>query len=868
MAKAAVWMVALALAAAGQRSVAAGPQERSAAEATRDGAVRVELFESLPAEALLEPGSRQPAESYTEPAFGFVRVPTRYTRNALPLDRAVPFVLRATLERPLAAGEWEVRLRARGAARLLVDGQALLTTQPQKPNGSAHDHVPAAAERTGLPIRPLPAPHQEQVAALRLDGSPHRFTLVAVVGGKGLYPSPGELSVSIARPGTMPRLLGADDAPPLTDAGWEAYAAAAVARHLASDAERRRRVSAPVVEEWRERHRQVGEWLKRQPSPAEPPARPGWPSRTPIDRFLTARMGSLKPTAPLSDLEFLRRVSLDTVGVTPSLVEIRRFLADPPASRRERVIDRYLADPGWADHWLAYWQDVLAENPGILKPDLNNSGPFRWWLRQALAEGYPFDRILTELIEMEGSSYQGAPAGFAQATLNDAPMAAKADILAQAFLGQNLSCARCHDAPAHPFKQRDLFSVAAMLTGKAVSIPKTSTVPFIAGFRKPLVQVTTHPGEPIDPAWPFPELADASPVSVPAGSAVDSGALRTRRKLAALIVSPANWRFAEVVANRVWKRYVGRGLVEPVDDWSRARPSHPELLRYLAREFVASGYDLKHVARLVLTSDLYQRHALPAPPAETSLSERRFTGPYRRRLSAEQVVDSLYRVVGKRFASEELNLSPLGDKGPNEFLNLGLPCRAWEFTAPSNERDRPALALPITQSIVDVLSTFGWRQARQNPISAREENASPMQTLILANGVVGARIVRLSDDSAITELCMEERTLPTLVRELFLRVLSRPPSERESRAFQAYLRPAFAGRRVPGAERQASTFHTDRRVSWANHLNSEATMIRMEEERRLRLGDVPTRRLRPAFRERLEDALWALVNTPEFVLVP
>src|SRR6185436_20617450 len=121
----------------------------------------------------------------------------------------------------------------------------------------------------------------------------------------------------------------------------------------------------------------------------------------------------------------------------------------------------------------------------FLKPDLNNSGPFRWWLHQSFEDSIPFDRLVAELIEMEGSALQGAPAAFKMATLNDAPMAAKADILSQAFLAEKLSCARCHDAPEHPHKQKDTFSFAAMLEGKPLKLPKSSTVPFVEGFRKP-----------------------------------------------------------------------------------------------------------------------------------------------------------------------------------------------------------------------------------------------------------------------------------------------------------------------------------------------------------------------------------------------
>ena len=122
-----------------------------------------------------------------------------------------------------------------------------------------------------------------------------------------------------------------------------------------------------------------------------------------------------------------------------------------------------LSSRDWADHWVPYWQDVLAENPGILKPKLNNTGPFRWWLREAFLDGLAFDRLVTELVLMRGSKHGGAPAGFAMASQNDVPMAAKAHILSTAFLAVELKCARCHDAPYHPYKQKDLFCLAAML---------------------------------------------------------------------------------------------------------------------------------------------------------------------------------------------------------------------------------------------------------------------------------------------------------------------------------------------------------------------------------------------------------------------
>src|SRR5262249_36260289 len=153
---------------------------------------------------------------------------------------------------------------------------------------------------------------------------------------------------------------------------------------------------------------------------------------------------------------------------------------------------------------------------------------------------------------------------------------------------------------------------------------------------------------------------------------------------------------------------------------------------------------------------------------------RLFAGPMRRNMTAEQVVDSLFLSVGKRFDCEELNLNPAGDRPPKQFLNMGAPPRAWQLTALSNATDRPAVAVPIAHSRVGVLTLSGWRPPRQFPVTTRDVAASPMQTLILANGIMGTRIVRLSDDSAFTGLSLEGLSLDQLVEETFLRVLSRP----------------------------------------------------------------------------------------------
>ena len=388
-------------------------------------------------------------------------------------------------------------------------------------------------------------------------------------------------------------------------------------------------------------------------------------------------------------------------------------------------------------------------------------------------------------------------------------------------------------------------------------------MPIVPGRRIPAVKISLKPGESIDGAWPFQDLIDhAESGALPGKSSQPS-----RHVLAAMVVAPENGRFAQVIVNRVWKRYMGLGLVEPADDWSQAKPSNPELLQYLAAELMANDYDLKHIARLIFSSHAYQRKPVAPPPSQAE-KDRLFAGPVRRNLTAEQMVDSLFLSVGKRFACEEMNLNPAGDRPPSQFLNMGTPDRAWKLTALSNERDRPALALPIAQSLIDVMTAYGWRQSRQNPVTTRDDAASPMQSLILANGIVGTRIVRLSDDSAITALSLQDQPLERLIDETFLRVLSRPPSAKEERTFVDLLQPYYASRKVKGAGINASTAKTDNRVSWSNHLSAEATLIRMDEERKLRMGDEPTKRLTAEFRERFEDALWAMVNSPEFVMEP
>ncbi|MYG03378.1 MAG: DUF1553 domain-containing protein [Acidobacteriia bacterium] len=170
-----------------------------------------------------------------------------------------------------------------------------------------------------------------------------------------------------------------------------------------------------------------------------------------------------------------------------------------------------------------------------------------------------------------------------------------------------------------------------------------------------------------------------------------------------------------------------------------------------------------------------------------------------------------------------------------------------------------------------MLSAYGWRQSRQSPASSRDDSPSAMQALALANGSTGVRVTRLSDDSFFTRLALEERPLGEMVDEVFVRTLTRFPTPAELQAMLDLLGPHFADRVATGAADHRSgdaAKKTDGRVSWGNHFDPESNRIRMEEERKVRMGDPPTTRLTPEFRERFEDMVWALVNTPEFSMIP
>ncbi|MCB1227008.1 MAG: DUF1553 domain-containing protein, partial [Verrucomicrobiales bacterium] len=382
-----------------------------------------------------------------------------------------------------------------------------------------------------------------------------------------------------------------------------------------------------------------------------------------------------------------------------------------------------------------------------------------------------------------------------------------------------------------------------------------STEKLSAGGRKPLIQVTLKPGVDVQPVWPFEAFC-----SKDAFQQLAADPKNPREQLAALITAPENERFAQVMVNRVWQRLMGRGLVETPDDWEKAPATHPQLLRWLGREFVRSGHSLKAVARLILTSHAYQRASLP----EMLQTEALYVAPAPRRMAAEQIVDSLFAATGTPFKVEEMTFDV---DGISNQSSLGKPSRAWMLASTSNERDRPSLSLPRVQAVITVLESFGWRGARQSPVTLRESDPNVLQPAILSNGTMATWTTRLSDDHGITQLALQDQTLDAFIDTLYLRLLTRRPTAAERKFATALLGPGFDHRRDNLPPLKPVKRVRPKYTAWSNHLDGPANALASELEAKARRGDPPTHRLNADWRERAEDFLWNTLNEPEWIFI-
>ena len=411
----------------------------------------------------------------------------------------------------------------------------------------------------------------------------------------------------------------------------------------------------------------------------EPPPARGRAARShPIDGFIGAylRERALRAPKPVDDAVFLRRVWLDTVGLPPGAEAIEAFSNDRARDKRPAVVANLLARRrDYAEHWMSLWNDLLRNDFAGTGYIDGGRKQITAWLFEALATNRPFDRFVRELIDPSAAS-EGFIKGIVWRGVVNAsqtPEMQAAQNLAQVFLGTNLKCASCHDSFINAWKLRDAYGLAAVFAERELE----------------MVRCDAPTGRLAAPAFLYPELGAIAPE-------LDRPA-RIQR-LAEIVTSPDNGRLARTIVNRLWQRVFGRGLVEPVDDLDQ--PAwQPELLDWLAADFVDHGFDLKRALSLMLTSEVYQWPAVPW--TETPQKDYVFRGPAVRRLTAEQFLDSVASLTGvwPRDLGVHVDLTA-GEGYPEEEARMaeGLARARWIWNDPAADRQAPAGTIQLRRS--------------------------------------------------------------------------------------------------------------------------------------------------------------------------
>lgn len=357
--------------------------------------------------------------------------------------------------------------------------------------------------------------------------------------------------------------------------------------------------------------------------PELPPVAQG--RENPIDRIVDAYLAGqgIERPEPLDDATFLRRVSLDLVGLLPEPTTLREFLADTSPDKRARVIDRLLEDKiAYADHWLSFFNDLLRNDYSGTGFITGGRSQISGWLYDALVNNKPFDLMARELIAPPTAASRGYIDGIrwrGEVSAGQTVEIQFAQSVAQSFLGINMKCASCHDSFIDRWKLEEAFGLAAIYASEPLEIHRCD---------KPI-------GRKASAAWLFPEIGQ-----------VDPNAPRDERltQLANLMTHPDNGRFTRTIVNRLWYKLMGHGIVHPLDSMQTA-PWNADLLDLLAVQLSDHEYDLKAVLRLIANSGIYQSRSL-VEESEPAVAEFVFRGPLARRLTAEQFMDSVWQVTG------------------------------------------------------------------------------------------------------------------------------------------------------------------------------------------------------------------------------
>lgn len=462
-----------------------------------------------------------------------------------------------------------------------------------------------------------------------------------------------------------------------------------------------------------------------------------------FDRLLVRQWRRLRimPSEPANDATFIRRASLDICGTLPTREEVEAYCADTSVDKRSQLIDRLLDRPEYASYFTLKWADILQNRGSGYSTSKQRAGTslFAGWIRDSLAANKPYDQFVSEIITASGSQNENPPTVWYRQVRTQSEYV---ESVAQAFLGVRIQCAQCHHHPFDRWSQADYYGLAAVFArvGRKGGFADAE-VP-----TNEIIYVRDH-GEVFHPRngrLMLPKALGGPQFNV---NRFDD----PRRSLARWMTASDNQFFARTFANRMWAHFHGRGIIHPIDDARDSNPpTNPELLNALSAEFIASGYDMKHLIRVICNAYSYGLKA--APNALNGDDTQTFARFYARRLPAEVLLDGI---------SQVLEVPTKFSGGPGEF-----------------ELGTRAIDLPDENVPASFLDVFG-RPARASACECERVDAPSLtQALTLINSPEIQS--KLTDEKGYAaRLASNELAHAENVKDVFLRLLGRVPSAEE-----------------------------------------------------------------------------------------
>jgi hypothetical protein len=485
-----------------------------------------------------------------------------------------------------------------------------------------------------------------------------------------------------------------------------------------------------------------------------------------IDTHVFSKLEDLciEPSDLCTDEEFIRRLFLDACGILPSPVEARTFLSDTRPDKRSRLIEDVLARAEFTDYWTLQLADLL-QNRRERDHDVRGVKgvrQFHAWLRRQVAENRPWDAITRDVLTATGSNADHPAVGYFIVTVGEHRHGENSEApesVAHAFLGTRIGCARCHNHPLERFTQDDFYHFAAFFSRVKLDRKDSKSGPTVLRISHPDTDQNSKPvgvSQPRTGQFMKPRPLDRSEVEVKPGE-------DPRQALARWITDSTNDYFAGALVNRIWRHYLGVGLVEPVDDLRATNPpTNPELWRALQAEFVARKFDLRALMRVILNSRTYQLSSTTRGGNETD--DRFHSHYYARRLPAEVMLDAICDATGL----------------PEKFDGYPYGVRAVQVPDPGANSY--------------FLRTFGRPDRVTACACERGADVSLAQVLHLIGGQATDKVA--SGDCWLNKLVASEKDDDIVLDELLLRTLARKPSQSE----RAALRRALAAARDTNRE--------------------------------------------------------------------